>query len=143
MTSLKLLRKWLQMQQIRYDKALGEAMKSRRTLQAHQQQLEYLQSIQSEYDCPEGTTIKSAALAGRKDFQQFLQQMTDKQSAQVEKDRLSWSEHTRAVTTEKQKLDSIEKLLSRQLQKEQSRLERQDQKHLDDLLAHQHTEEME
>ncbi|MGI9280144.1 MAG: flagellar FliJ family protein [Endozoicomonas sp.] len=140
MTSVKLLARWLQMQQLRYDKALSQAMLARQEFQKQQQQLDYLQQVQSDYDCAEGTTMKSVALAGRKNFQQFVQDMSDKQSLQVQQVEEKWKNLTEKLTAEKKKLQSIEKLLDRQVKKEQKTAYRAEAKTLDEWQAHRHTE---
>ncbi|WP_062262576.1 flagellar export protein FliJ [Endozoicomonas arenosclerae] len=140
MTSVKLLARWLKMQQLRYDRALAQAMQARKEFQKHQQQLDYLQQVQSDYDCKEGTTIKSVNLAGRKNFQQFVQSMSDKQSIQVQQFEEKWKGLAEKLAAEKRKLQSIEKLLDRQMKKEQKKADRAEAKALDEWQAHRHTE---
>ncbi|KEQ16361.1 flagellar FliJ family protein [Endozoicomonas numazuensis] len=140
MTSVKLLTRWLQMQQLRYDKALSQAMQARNEFQKQQQQLDYLQQVQSDYNCAEGTTMKSVNLAGRKNFQQLVQDMSDKQNVQVKQVEEKWKNLTEKLIAEKKKLKSLEKLLDRQVKKEQRKTNQAEAKALDEWQANRHTE---
>ena len=141
MTTLKILVKWLRSQQMKYDKALTEAIHAKQQLTSHQQQLDYLEKVQSDYDCPEGISLNALSLNARRDFQQFLQQMADKQKGQVRKDETEWRLRTEQVTAEKQKLKSIEKLLDKQVQHQQLKTSQQEARELDDLMNIKTSEE--
>lgn len=141
MTTLKLLVKWLRSQQLKYDKALTEAIHARQQLTSHQQQLEYLEKVQSDYDCPEGISLNTLSLSSRRDFQQFLQQMADKQKDQVRRDETEWLLRTEQVSAEKQKLQSIEKLLDKQVRHQQQKASQQEARELDDLITIRTSEE--
>ena len=141
MTTLKLLVKWLRSQQLKYDKALTEAIHAKQRLNSHQQQLTYLEKVQSDYDYPEDLSLSTLSLNSYRNFQQFLQQMANKQQDQVRRDEAEWRLRAEQVKAEQQKLNFIEKLLDKKVQRQQQTSSQHEATELDDRMNIKTSEE--
>lgn len=135
MTLLRRLERNLKIQQHRYNRALQQLQQAQAQLGVHQQQLDYLMQMQSEYACVRGMTLTPLALLNRRDFIGNLQQISHHQRQQVVADQQQCHHRSQRLLAEKQKLDELKRRLAQHRALVRADQERAEQAQVDDLFS--------